>query len=152
MSTGLASGRSLTNGKEGEPKIPAADCPKESEIQRSFGLLDKVRNTKLEEYLDLNHSRLTELFESNKSEKLKAICCITESIGTLTKVLKYQKKFKELKIQDIFSISNKIIDLSDLDFLHTFQDEEEIDIKLFDLSTEQMLVDLNDNSDYESES
>jgi hypothetical protein len=36
--------------------------------------------------------------------------------------------------------------------LHTFQDEEEVDIKLFDLSTDQMLVDINDNSDYEDES
>jgi hypothetical protein len=70
----------------------------------------------------------------------------------LAKVLKHQKKFKDLQIKDIFSISNKIIDLGDLDFVHTFQDEEEIDIKLFDLGTEQMLVDLNDNSDYESES
>ena len=53
MSTGLASDRSLTNAREGEPRIPAgADYPKESEIQQSFGILDKVRNTKLEEYLD----------------------------------------------------------------------------------------------------
>jgi len=80
------------------------------------------------------------------------VCCLLDSVGTLTKVLKHQKKFKELKIQDIFSFSNKIIDLSDLDFLHTFHDEDEVDIKLFDLSTDQMLIDLNDNSDYEGES
>ena len=153
LSAGLASGRGLPSGREGEPRIPAgAEAPKESEAHRSFALLDRVRDTKLEEYLDQNHTKLLELFASDENEKLKAVCCLLDSIGGLTKVLKYQKKFKELKIQDIFSFSNKIVDLSDLDFLHTFQDEDEVDIKLFDLSTDQMLIDLNDNSDYEGES
>jgi hypothetical protein len=99
LSTGVASGVGLASAREGEPKSPAgAEAPKESDANRSYSFLDKVRDTMLEEYLDSNHSKLSELFASNENEKLKAVCCIMESIGTLTKVLKYQKKFKELKI------------------------------------------------------
>jgi len=99
LSTGVASGVGLASAREGEPKIPAGvEAPKESDPHRSYALLDRVRDTMLEEYLDSNHTKLSELFASNEKEKLKGVCCIMDSIGTLRKVLKYQKKFKELKI------------------------------------------------------
>ena len=68
----------------------------------------------------------------------------------LTKALKYEPKFKNLTLKGLFSLTNKVIDYSDIECLQNSGTEDEyFSIDMFDINCKELVIMVDDENENE---